>query len=324
MRVTGIIVAALGLALLGCSREGGGARGEADAPKTQGHPLDGVWDFVTSVNWTATGTAYLRGTLYVKTENNQTVCALTAFQESETRNFLVEGLTEATSSAEQDCQIFANGAEFSIKSSVRRGKDGYVPDDFSLTRRGNDVLAGRLISNHTLETTFVRRGSGLNLAQPWRMVDRDKANSRVAPFAFLAHGKTGCVFGVSAVKQTDDAEGGIVFDFRRFCRDNEASERLTDAKDFFELQQGYYLSCQKRMAYNTWRTTFRDNGLPIRTLYADVTGHYTEITGQPVPSSGEESGEKRIPAAEMAAKGFTGESVDPGSMLGLIVERNCR
>lgn len=322
MRASRIVAAvSLCLAIAGCSKTGSVAQEEA--PKSPQQSLEGVWDFVTSVKWKEAGTSYVRGTLYVKTENNQTVCALTTFEDSETRNALTGSLAEETSSTEQDCQIFASEGVFSIKSSMRRGADTYVPDDFSLRLKGNHQLDGRLISNVDLDATFVKRGSGLRLATPWRMADQDRADRLIAPFMPLMHGKTGCVFGISSVTQTGDAEGGILFDMRRICRSNDSNPRLSDAGDFFEWRQGYYLACKKRKAYTNWKTMLREDGALIKTVYANVDGNFTSVVGEGVPRTGEGAAAKRIASSEMPAKGFGADLVVPETALGIVAQQHC-
>lgn len=322
----GRIICAMGLCLgiLGCSKEGGEAKVETEPAKSGQHPLDGVWDFVTSVNWTETGTAYIRGTLYVKTENGQTVCSLTAFQEEETRNLFIEALSEKTTSTEQDCQIFVNEGEFSIKSRVQRGGENYVPDDFSLKQQNKNLLEGRLVSSINLDATFIRRGSGLQLATPWRMAERDRADKLIGPFVPLTHGKTGCVFGISSVVREGNAEDGIRFDLRRLCRSNERYVRLNDAGNYAEMRQGYYVSCAKKTAYENWQTLYRENGTPLKTTYAGEDGKRATVVGQTPPKTGEGEPVKRIAGVNMAAKGFSGDPIEPNTVLGLVAQQHCQ
>lgn len=319
-----ICAAAFCIGILGCSKEGSEAKAQTEPTKSDQHPLDGVWDFVTSVHWTETGTKYIRGTLYIKTENGQPSCAFTAFQEEETRNLFIDALSEKTTSTEQDCQIFMNEGEFSIKSRVQRGGENYVPDDFSLKQLNKNLLEGRLVSNINLDATFIKRGSGLQLATPWRMAERDRADKLIGPFTPLMHGKTGCVFGISSVAHEENAEGGIRFDLRRLCRSNEQHVRLNDAGNYAEMRQGYYISCAKKTAYENWRTLYSENGMPLKTTYAGEHGKRATIVGQAQPKSGEGEPVKRIAGVDMAANGFTGDPVDPNTVLGLVAQQHCQ
>jgi hypothetical protein len=269
------LIAFFGVAVLwfaGCSKDPSNAPTAQPQPRNPPpslHALDGVWDFITEVKTGQYGALrYLRGTLYVSGDQAAPKCELMVYEE----------VGFQTSAAEQSCQIFSTGKDYSIKSTVIKASSAsYLPDDFKLEKKTDYVLLGTLISNNSFEVTFVKRGSGYSLEEPFLQEARAEAKAAVLPYSHFTTGVDGCEYGQSAKRYLKDKRYFVV-DVRKVCPGNLAIDRIKSNASYWSLTRGLLVDCSQRSLTTIWGRFDNRTGHQVRGGYRAQDGTWRGLS----------------------------------------------
>jgi hypothetical protein len=287
--------------------------------KEASSPIAGVWDFVTDAKaGSGYGLVFLRGTLYVASENGTPTCQLKAIQETHRPS----GETEK-SSAEQTCKIFVHGNEVSISSTVTRGAETYAPDDFKLRIAADGVLVGELLSVGKFRATFARRGMGHQLADPilWRERDHLKEMVESKGYIYMNHGDTGCAFGRTGSLRSEKHPGWIAVEFARVCRQESGLGHVLGPRDGGGALWGVAVDCQRRVLYDNWNTELTKELREGSTSYATADGRRHSMQGARVPRVGQ-GDPPRLDYFSTAQK-FSGSPLNANSVFSGYIQEEC-
>jgi hypothetical protein len=288
-------------------------------PSVEHGSLEGVWDFITDAKLMDSGhIEYIRGTLYVKQEDGKTECSLKAFDTK------VNGISaEDISAAEQKCQIFEDGKDISINSSVTKGENSYLADDFRLRRATDTILVGELKSSVDLSVTFAKRGFGHEFAKPLLWRERQQLQQLVVEqgYIFLAHGDTGCAFGRTGTKEFDEYPGGFAVETIRICRVGEQMSHVLSPSDEGGSKQGLFVDCKKRLLFTNWTMSLGKDLATVTTEYAGEDGTRHTVRNLNVPRPGE--GQPTRISFPATPSTFKGEPLSPNSVFRPFFDEQC-